>query len=286
MTLLASATLAVCLALGGDSDRVLARDLAPLYPALAEAGGDSPLGPAPFPGARRIFRLVELRRIAARFGVEAAPQGDICVERKTAPPDPERMLVAMRRALPGAQIKIVEFSREPAPEGDIEFPASGLRKTSAGGFWRGYVRYAGGRRFSTWARVEVSVPTPHVVASEELKPGSVIDAAVLRVETSGSFPEPGRHALSIEEVAGKQARRPIAPGVAIRREWVSSPPEVARGDAVSVEVRAGAARLQFEARADASGAVGDTIPVRNSDSGQRFMARVQGKGKVSVDRGE
>jgi flagella basal body P-ring formation protein FlgA len=278
--------LAGCLALGGDSDRVLARDLAPLFPALARVAGDTPLAPAPIPGAQRVFRAAELRRIAARLGVEPAPEEDICVERKTTPPDPARMLEAMRRGLPAARIEIQEFSRQPVPQGDMEFPLAGLRKTPAGGFWRGYVRYAGGRRFATWARVAVSVSPPRVMAAGELKAGRAIEAAALRVETGAIFPEPGDYALSIEEVAGKMARRPIPRGTAIRREWLSAPPEVARGDAVRVEVRAGAARLEFEARADASGGIGDTVPVRNPFSGRRFMARVEAKGKVSVEKGD
>jgi hypothetical protein len=38
----------------------------------------------------------------------------------------------------------------------------------------------------------------------------------------------------------------------------------------------------WKLRPKASGAVGETIPVRNPESHKRFAARVEGKGRVSV----
>lgn len=60
------------------------------------------------------------------------------------------------------------------------------------------------------------------------------------------------------------------------------PPEVSRGDRVMVEVAVGAARLAFEAQAESSGHVAESIIVRNPESGKLFRARVEDKGKVSV----
>jgi len=51
--------------------------------------------------------------------------------------------------------------------------------------------------------------------------------------------------------------------------------DVHQGDIVEVEVQDGSAHLKFEARAEAPGAVGDAIPVRNPASGKRFLAKVQ-----------
>ena len=73
---------------------------------------------------------------------------DICVERPVSPPDPERLLAAMRKAMPQADITVLEYSRQPVPAGEIEFPANGLRPGAAGALWIGYVRYAGTRRFA------------------------------------------------------------------------------------------------------------------------------------------
>ncbi len=68
------------------------------------------------------------------------------------------------------------------------------------------------------------------------------------------------------------------------RVKLSRPPrEVERGDQVSVEVRSGAAVLKFEAAAESGGKQGEVVAVRNPLSGARFEARVEAKGKVTVD---
>ena len=58
-----------------------------------------------------------------------------------------------------------------------------------------------------------------------------------------------------------------------------------RGETVQVEAVRGAARLKLEGVAEASGAIGETIPIRNPVSNQRFQARVEAKGKVLVTKG-
>ena len=55
-----------------------------------------------------------------------------------------------------------------------------------------------------------------------------------------------------------------------------------RGETVRVEVSSGGAHLEFEARAQASGSAGETIQILNPASKKLFPARVEGKGRVSV----
>ncbi len=272
-----------CLAIGPGSDSILARDLAPALPGLADA--DTPVSPAPLPGVPRIFRMAELRRIGARFQVAGDPSQEICFERPVAPPDPARLLEAMRRQLPEAQIQILDYGRLPAPEGAVDFPVAGLRHAGADGFWSGSVRYGGGRRFPLWARVRVTVREARVLAAEDLRPGRAIAAAQLRLETRAVFPAEKAFATTVEPVAGRATRLPIPAGAAIRLDWLAPAQDVLRGDRVLVEVRSGGAYLKFEATAEASGTVGQVIPVTNPVSKKRFSARVEGKGRVSVGKG-
>jgi hypothetical protein len=64
----------------------------------------------------------------------------------------------------------------------------------------------------------------------------------------------------------------------------SNQPEVERGDRVAVEVHSGAARLAFEAKAESSGRAGHSVLVRNPENDRLFQAKVEGKGKVLVQR--
>ena len=55
------------------------------------------------------------------------------------------------------------------------------------------------------------------------------------------------------------------------------------GAAAPNALRRRGAIVSLEARAEASGSRGDTIPVSNPTSHRRFRARVEGPGRVSVD---
>ena len=219
---LALFALAGCLAVGTGSDYILAKDLAPAFPALAAVAPDTPLAAAPLPGTPRLFHLPELGRLSARFNVTPAPESEICVQRPVSVPDRARMLEAMQGKLPEARIDILDVSRQPAPEGPFEFPLSGLRQGMAGGYWNGFVRYGSNHRFAVWAKVKVLVTVARVVAAVELKPGRPIDNTQLRLETREEAPGADAYAVTIEEVAGRVARRTIAAGAAIRLPWTET----------------------------------------------------------------
>src|SRR5205085_1760367 len=128
--------------------------LAPAFPALAEVPPDTSLGRAPFPGVSRIFHVPELRSLAERLHALPAPEDEICIQRPVAVLDAAQILDAMKRELPEARIELLDFSRQPAPLGTLEFPVSGLRQTGSG-YWNGSVRYGANQRFHVWAKVKV-----------------------------------------------------------------------------------------------------------------------------------
>jgi len=283
MMLAASMALAGCLAVGSGSDRILAKDLAPAFPEIAAAPPEAPVALAPAPGVIRVFSVGELRALARRLGIPAAPSQEICVVRPVAPLSPARILEAMRRQLPQAEIEILELSRQPAPEGDIEFPLAALRYSAEDSLWTGNIRYGENRRFSIWARVKISSSVLRVVAVADLQAGQPIQAVQLMLQTRQGLPAPGILAQSIEEVTGKCPRVAIRAGSEIRSGLLEKPKDVRRGETVRVEVQSGAASLDFEAEAETSGVVGDTVIVRNPVSQKPFRARVEAKGKVRVE---
>jgi len=281
---LAVFALGSCLAVGPASDQITAGDLAAGAPEWAAIAPETALGLAPAPGVQRIYRIPELRRLAQRWSLAAQPDRELCVTRPVAVPDPADLLTAMHRALAAARIEIVEFGRMPAPQGEIEFPVAGLREAAGGAFWTGFVKYAGQRRFALWARVKVTVPLVRVIASEPIPAGRTLNAALVRVESREEFPSPG-YLTSLEEVAGKAARRSIAAGVPLRAEWLVAAKVVNRGDAVQVDIVTGGAHLKLDAVAASAGAVGETIFIVNPDSKRQFRARVVSEGKVLVTGG-
>jgi flagella basal body P-ring formation protein FlgA len=272
-----------CLAVGAANDQVLAGDLAAAYPEWAAVPKETPLGLAPAPGVERVFHVVELRRLAAPWNLTSPPARDLCVVRPVAALTPELLLAAMRKELPTAHIEVLDFSRAPVPQGDLVFPLAGLQQGLNGGYWHGYAPYAGTRRFATWAHVKVLISAERVVATEELKPGAPVAASQVRVETREEIFSAGRFPATIGEVAGQLPRHSIPAGAALRAEWLDAPKAVTRGDMAMVEVTSGGAHLKLEARAETSGAVGETILLTNPISKRRFQGRVAGKGEVVVD---
>jgi flagella basal body P-ring formation protein FlgA len=249
---------------------------------LASLPAETVVAWAPAPGAQRLFSAAELKHLAERLGAAGpAPVGDVCVERRVEPLDAARVLTALRSQLPETNIALLDYSRQPVPEGTLEFPITGLRRALGPMFWYGFVRYAGGRHFAVWAKVRVRLATPVVVAAEDLKPGQAIDAAQLKLETREDvFPRETVQALS--GVAGKVPRRPIRAGTVVSAEALGPAPDVARGDTVQVEVRIGSARLALDGLVESSAFTGQRVAVRNPISNKRFLARVEGKGRVSV----
>src|SRR5881392_1935600 len=147
----AAFALAGCLAVPAGSDQISAGDLAAAFPAWGSIAPTTALALAPAPGAQRVLHIPELRALAARWNVAPAPDSDVCFIRPVTAPDPARLLAAMQKQLPGAKIEVLDFSRQPVPEGELEFPIAGLRQAPGGGYWNGYVTYAGNHRFVLWA---------------------------------------------------------------------------------------------------------------------------------------
>jgi flagella basal body P-ring formation protein FlgA len=280
---LAALALAACLAVGAGSDQVLAGDLAAAFPEWSAVPPETALALAPAPGVQRVFRLPELRRLAERWNLSPAPDREACVTRPVAVISAERLITAMQKELPSAHIELLDFSRLPAPEGELRFPVSALRQTPAGGYWSGHVLYAGKHHFAIWARVKVKVGTTRVIAAQDIRAGFPLVAAQFRVENREEVPTAG-FVTTIEEVEGKVSRRPIAAGGALRADWLEPVKAVMRGETVEVEAVHGGARLKLEGIAEASGAIGETIPIQNPVSKQRFPARVESKGKVIVTK--
>lgn len=277
----AALALSACVAIGANSDQVLAGDLVTAVPAFAGVPVDTVLGWAPAPGAPRVFHRAELRRLASRLGIAAEPAHDVCVERPVAPVDRDRLLAAMRSRLPGAEMVLLDFSRQPAPQGEYEFPLSGLRRNATAAYWNGWVRYARSRRFAIWARVRISMPV--VRAVEDLTAGQPIraDQVVLDAKDDATAVE---GVADLRDAIGKLSRRNIRAGMAIPAKALVPPPAVRRGDTVTVTVERGGAYLKLVTQAETTARVGDRVSLRNPMSHRRFWARVEGPGKASGEQ--
>jgi flagella basal body P-ring formation protein FlgA len=123
---------------------------------------------------------------------------------------------------------------------------------------------------------------PRVIATEPLSAGKPVAKEQVRLETIDDFPLRNDTARSLEEVIGRIPRRAVRAGLPVLRSDLAEAFQVERGDTVEVMVIAGAAQLELDAQAEASGRQGDVIPLRNPRSGKLFRARIDGKGRAVV----
>jgi flagella basal body P-ring formation protein FlgA len=271
---------AQCLPVAGE--RILAGDMARAVPAFAGMPPELALGYAPAPGAHRTYPFAELARLARRYGLAVEPGVEACFMRPLETLTRDRVDAALRAAMPAARIELVEFSRQPIPEGELRFPASGLQAaqdTVSPLFWRGTVCAPGKDDFPVWAKVRIQVSGMRVTATEALAPGRPIAGAQLREEPYEG--PPGLPRLS--QVVGWVPRRPIPAGTAIERQWLDAPSDVVRGERVRVEIRSGRARVILEGQAQSSGRRGDVIGVRNPGNGKILRATVADPGRAVLD---
>src|SRR5205085_2472986 len=213
----------------------------------------------------------------------------VCFERKLTPLTKEQVMTALRASLPqAAELELLEFSHVRIPEGTLEFSRSGLppaRQDSAREpvIWRGSVKYAAAQSMPVWAKARVWISRRSVVAVQDLQAGKRIGAEQIRMGNIDSGPYSQGEALGTEQAVGLALRRAVRAGQPITRSALEMPLLVERGETVGLEVRVGGAFLKSRVRAEGSGRAGDTISVRNIESGKSFQARIIRKDWVAVE---
>lgn len=275
-----------CLAVQRES--ITAGDLAEANSAFASLDPHLALASAPMPGARRLFSAGEFARLARQYHLSLGPVRETCFEWSMQVPAQAAMAVEMARVLgldPGA-IKVVEQSQFPAPPGALIFRRDNLKPipSPAGALWmwRGFVQYGVDRKFLVWAKLRIEAPAERVVAITALLPGELIAAGQLKTVSTDDGFAGGIYASSLNEVVGHIPTTRIEALAAVRLADLKTPPEITAGTLVEVEVRNGAMRLYAVGRAERSGQLGETIPLTNPGSSAHFVARVEGKNRVSV----
>ncbi len=269
-----------CQVVGGDE--LTGKDLAAVVPIFAALDPSLVIGATPIPGVPRILHVEQLVQIASKNHIDVpGPLQDVCFERVTEPLTAEKLLPVLRSAvaLEGAEIEILDFSHIAVPLGTFEFTRAGL---TPAGLWRGRVTYAEGRSTPIWVKVHVTMQSTWIEPAQTLLTGKPIESSQLVIRNGPRFPFGPAPLDSIDLAVGREPIRTLQAGAPVFANLLQAPHEVARGDKVAVEVWSGGALLEFEATAESSGHLGDSIGIRNPENGKSFQARVDGKGKVSV----
>ncbi len=267
------------------SDQISARDVTPAFPQFAAIPPDLTLGHAPTPGIVRVIQAYELQRLAKRYAILTTIKGSVCFAWPLHPLTSAAIGLALKQSLAGrtVEMEVTDQSRAPVPDGDLIFPLEGLSGFSdRPTLWRGYVNYASGKRFDTWAMVHVTVHEQQTVLSRSIHIGEVIGVSDVRTE---SYSGPLRRLSIVSQsssVVGMCANRPLALGTVLDETMFSAPKDVERQQTVVVHIYCGAAHIQTQGVAMDSGYRGATIHVRNPKTGRTFLAQITDRGVVNV----
>jgi len=262
-------------------DVIRMRDIAATAPVFSAVDDNLVVAYAPLPGAIRILQSAQLARLANRHGIADGEFRDLCFQRAMRQIDQQELLDTLSKslAIPSAEVELVDFSRFPAPVGDLAFPRSGLAlspsKTPL--LWKGYVIYGGGQHYPMWARVRVHARLRRVVAADNLVTGKPVRGDQVRIEPLEGVPDALAPAQSLDQVVGKSLLRPVRRGSTVSLDDISSSIAVHRGDTVDVDLRTPLLHLRFEAAAEMDGRLGDRIRLRNLRSKNTFVGEVSGR---------
>ena len=270
------------------TDVIRMRDLAAAEPAFSEVDPDLMVGYSPLPGAVHILTPAQISRLAKAYSLDEREYRTVCFQRAMRDLDQHKLLELLDRVLgiPAARIDLVDFSRYPAPVGDLVFPRSGLALSLSPRndplLWRGYVIYGGGHHFPVWARVKLHATLNRVVATDNLATNATVRADQVRVELLDGVPDALAPAQSLDEVVGKRLLRPVRRGATVSLDDISTAITVRRGDKVDVDCESPGMHLRFAAVAETDGRHGDRIRLRNLQSNNIFEAEVSGKDQARV----
>jgi flagella basal body P-ring formation protein FlgA len=276
-----------------SSDRILAGTLSDAVPFLRQLNAETPLGFSPLPGTQRIFSPRELALIAESHGLSVTTSGgalpSVCVERAVRPISTEQMNAALLTGLsrPDADLELVEFSRQPVPDGKLEFKRAGLNRPplqapDAAVLWTGRLIYDERRSVMVWAKVKISVYQTLLVAAEDIAAGTVIAAQAITEIHERQFPFVEPSPATRADIIGKRVRRLIPAGQKFSPGSLEQAKDIFTGDQVRVSVIDGSTTLSLDAIAQSSGTRGESILVHNPSSGKNFHAVIEEKGRVTV----
>lgn len=121
-----------------------------------------------------------------------------------------------------------------------------------------------------------------VVSKSPVVRNEAVTANVLALEEREIKPPLSNFFTDIAQVAGRLAKRAIAADQIITASMLKSPSIISKGQSVIIEAASGSFAIRTAGTALTDGGLGDTIRVRNAQSGRVVEGTVVSEGKIRV----
>lgn len=275
-----------CLSVEGPSVRVAA--LLPFVERAADQPLDRVLTSTPDPGTRRWITTMELRQwgLTPRAGLE---QPGICLERQLKPLQAENVRSEIQAALHSGfgDVQLLGItSIQPAlsPDGRLSLSLAGLQLLSAADgvcsfLWRGSIEYDAHRLAPVKVLGRYQAETIRFAANRDLLAGDVLSSSDYERTAEPGCPH---GAVGPAPPEGSIMRRALKKGDGIEAAMLKAPTVVEVGSELLVKASAGGASVSMAAIAESAGRRGDSMFVRNKESGKRIRVLLTGKGEASA----
>lgn len=149
---------------------------------------------------------------------------------------------------------------------------------------RVWLRMRDGRQQAAFVTARVEAKVGVWVANRRIERGAPLGPDNLRAETRSLSRIP-RGALRASQSLGERvASRPLAAGLVLTGLSAKTPLLIERGAQVAVAVRVGGVLIRARGKALMSGRLGEQVRVRVDGSRKVLAGRVDGYGKVSINR--
>jgi flagella basal body P-ring formation protein FlgA len=141
----------------------------------------------------------------------------------------------------------------------------------------------GAEPWTIYVRMDIEIETPVVVASRPISRGTILASNDVSMERRDIRRLYGNWFTKVSEVTGLEAQRSIRQGDPITSNAIDQPILVSRGNRVTIKAVVGSSiSITTSGEAQEDGRKGDTIRVKNLESGTEIDARVVGPGVVRV----
>lgn len=267
------------------ASQILGSDLKAAAAGFEGIADDAVAGMSPFPGIQRVLSRRELTRLLGAEYIGPEP----CFVRAVRALEKADLETAIRSRLESADIEleVLDFSRSPVPDGKLEFPLAGLAHSSPSRpddpvVWRGRLHYDATKSVPVWAKVRLRQQQTWMEAAMALSASEPVRAEQLLPRSGLRAPLVGTPARDISEIVGRHPRRTLRAGEVLYTSLFADPPLVAKDETVDVEMTSGGVALKFEAVAQTSGQLNESIVILDPLNHRRIKGVVTGKGKISV----
>ena len=134
-----------------------------------------------------------------------------------------------------------------------------------------------------WATAYIEVLTDVVLAKKPLGRSQIITNQDVVIKKMDLANLPTDIITQKADVIGKRVKRNLKPGSVLRKDFVTLPPIVKKGDLVLIIAQAKGLRISTQGIVKEKGCAGDRIRVVNLDSNKTIYARVKNSSTVQVN---